>query len=77
MDLEQYLQLLEDVKQRCSLLQHDLQDYIDAVAHRCTKLVHGCAELVITLCHSSDNHIPGQHAPSMRSHFRIPFDQHF
>ena len=36
MDLEEYLQLLEDMKQRCAVLQHDLQDYTDAVAHRCS-----------------------------------------
>ena len=33
-DLEQYMQLLDDVNQRCSILQHDLQDYMDAVVHR-------------------------------------------
>ena len=34
MDLESYLQLLEDAKQRCTLLQRALQDYTDAVVHR-------------------------------------------
>ena len=33
-DLEQYMQLLDDVNQRCSILQHDLRDYMDAVVHR-------------------------------------------
>ncbi|KAL3156853.1 hypothetical protein ABBQ38_001122 [Trebouxia sp. C0009 RCD-2024] len=34
MDLENHLQLLEDTKQRCTLQQHALQDYTDAVVHR-------------------------------------------
>lgn len=36
MDLEEYLQLLEDTKQRCAVLQHNLQEYTDAVVHRCS-----------------------------------------
>lgn len=39
MDLEEYLQLLENVKQKSAALQHDLQDYTDAVVHRCNMLI--------------------------------------
>lgn len=35
-DLEEYPQLLENMRQRCAVLQHDLQDYTDAVVHRCS-----------------------------------------
>ena len=41
-DLEAYPQLLEDMRQRCVVLQHDLQDYTDAVVHRCS---------IIMFCH--------------------------
>ena len=33
-DMEEYLQLLEDLGQRCTGLQHDLQNYNDAIVHR-------------------------------------------
>lgn len=40
-DLEEYLQLLDDLKRRCTVLQHDLQDYTDALVHRCSIIMFG------------------------------------
>ena len=34
LDLEEYVQLLEDVNQRCNVLQHDLRGHNDAIVHR-------------------------------------------
>ena len=53
-NLEEYAQLLEDMKQRCAMLQHELQDYTDAVVHRCN---------IIVFCHlSSTMSACAQHA---------------
>lgn len=46
LDLEEYVQLVEDMRQRCSVLQHDLREYMDAVVHRCGNVLHQRHELL-------------------------------
>ncbi len=55
-DLEQYMQLLDDVNQRCSILQHDLRDYMDAVVHRQGMTVmSGIIYIVENACSSQEH----------------------
>ena len=51
MNLEEYPQLLADMKQRCAVLQHDLQSYTDAVIHRCGIIVF-CHLLLTTFTYA-------------------------
>ena len=51
-DLEEYVQLLDDMKHRCTVLQHDLQDYTDALVHRCSITMLVSVLLSTTCLHS-------------------------
>lgn len=64
-DLEEYLQLLDDMKHRCAVLQHDLQDYTDALVHRCSFIMFGCVLLWTTYIYSK--YISGPDAVTMHA----------
>ena len=51
------MQLLDDVNQKCSILQHDLRDYMDAVVHRQGVTVLSGAIYSVKNARSSQEHL--------------------